>query len=193
MIKPISEIKKWLKDNLDNERYIHSLSTAICAASMAKKFGLDEEKAYLTGLVHDCAKCISTEKSLEILDKIDWLNSCELINPKTYHAPCGAYIAENEFGITDKEILSAIASHTIGKIGMSTFEKVIYLADKIETETRDKNWCYLVSDVLEEENGLNKALLACYSITIKSLVDRNLKICLPTIEIYNELLNNIKT
>lgn len=52
-----TEILKWLKDNLNEERYIHTLGTAECARELAKKYRLDSEKAYLAGLLHDCAKC----------------------------------------------------------------------------------------------------------------------------------------
>ena len=47
--------KEWLKANLNTERYEHSLGTAECAGILAKKFGLDEDKAILCGLLHDCA------------------------------------------------------------------------------------------------------------------------------------------
>ena len=62
----------------------------------------------------------------------------EFDNPKTHHAPVGAYIARKEFGIKDEEILSAIRWHTLGKVDMTIFEKIIFLADKIETRTRPK-------------------------------------------------------
>ena len=74
---------------------------------------------------------------------------------------------------------------------MTIFEKIVFLADKIEPNTRDKNWRNHILGVLEQENGLNRALLECYEYTIKSLVDRELKICLTTIKIYNELLDNV--
>ena len=46
-----------------------------------------------------------------------------------------------------------------------------------------------IREALREDNGLNKAMLICYKNTIKSLVDRNLKICPDTIDVYNELLS----
>ena len=70
---------------------------------------------------------------------------------------------------------------------MSDFDKIIFLADKIELNTRDKEYSDKIRSILEENNGLNKALLKCYKETIKSLVKRDLKICLLTIEIYNKL------
>ena len=182
-----TEILKWLKDNLNEKRYIHTLGTADCAKELAKQFGLNEDKAYLAGLLHDCAKCFPNEELLDIIHKHLDVEECEMLNYKTLHAPVSAYIAETEFGITDKEILSAIRWHTLGKLDMSDFEKIVFIADKIEPNTRDKEYSDKIRELIAQENGLNKALLKCYKETIKSLVKRDLKICLLTIEIYNKL------
>lgn len=181
------EIKEWLKQNLNEERYIHSLGTAECAKELAGKFNFDSGKAYTAGLLHDCAKCFSNEKLLEIIQENLEVEEAEMLNYKTLHAPVSAHIAKEQFGVTDREILSAIRWHTLGQIDMSDFEKIIFLADKIEPNTRDKEYSAIIRSYLEEENGLNKALLKCYKETIKSLVKRDLKICLLTIEIYNKL------
>lgn len=181
------EILKWLKNNLSEERYIHTLGTAQKAAQLAKKYALDEEKAYIAGLLHDCAKCFDNEKLLSIIKEHLQVEECEMLNYKTLHAPVSAYIAQTEFGVEDDEILSAIRWHTLGKLEMSDFEKIIFLADKIEPNTRDKDYREKIETFLLEENGLNKAILKCYKETIKSLVKRDLKICLLTIEIYNKL------
>jgi hydrolase, HD family len=182
-----TEILKWLKDNLNDERYFHTIGTAQCAKELAVKYDLDCEKAYLAGLLHDCAKCFSNEKLLDIIHQNLDVEECEMLNYKTLHAPVSAYIAEKEFNVKDKEILSAIRWHTLGKLEMSDFDKIIFLADKIEPNTRDKEYSDKIRSILEENNGLNKALLKCYKETIKSLVKRDLKICLLTIEIYNKL------
>ncbi|PWL73682.1 phosphohydrolase [Candidatus Gastranaerophilales bacterium] len=183
------EIKKWLKENLNDERYIHSLGTAECAVELAVKFGLDSEKAYIAGLLHDCAKCFSKEKLKQIINDHLQVEECEMLNYKTLHAPVSAYIAQKDFGVEDNEILSAIRWHTLGKSDMTTFEKIIFLADKIEPNTREEKYRNEILEILNEENGLNLALLRCYKETIKSLVKRELKICLTTINIYNHLLD----
>jgi len=175
-----TEILKWLKDNLNEERYIHTLGTAECARELAIKYRLDSEKAYLAGLLHDCAKCFSNDKLLDIIHKHLQVEECEMLNYKTLHAPVSAYIAEKEFHVTDKEILSAIRWHTLGKLDMTDFEKIIFLADKIEPNTRDKEYSSEIRSLLDEEKGLDKALLRCYKETIKSLVKRDLKICILT-------------
>ena len=190
-MKTINEIKKWLQENLDKDRFYHTLGVADCAKDLAKKYNLNEEKAYLAGLLHDCAKCYDNEVLLEILTDKMHCNMEELLNPKTYHSPAGAYLAKEMFDVCDREILNSIYCHTVGREEMTDFEKIIFLADKIEPNTRDESWRNHVLEVLKEQNGLNKALLECYEYTIKSLVDRKLKICLTTIKIYNELLDNV--
>ena len=181
------KIKEWLKENLNEERYSHSLGTAECAKELADKFNLNSEKAYIAGLLHDCAKCFSTEMLLEIIKNNLDVEESEMLNYKTLHAPVSAYYAEKEFGVSDKEIISAIRWHTLGQIDMTDFEKIIFLADKIEPNTRNKEYREEILNILQEPNGLNKALLKCYKETLKSLVKRDLKICLLTVEIYNKL------
>ncbi len=185
------EIKLWLKKNLNEERYIHTLGTAETAEKLARRFGLNEQKAYIAGLLHDAAKCFSNEKLLEIIQENLEVEESELQNYKTLHAPVSAFIAEKDFGVTDKDILSAIRWHTLGKLDMTDFEKIVFLADKIEPRTREAERSAEITKCLDEDNGINKALLKCYKNTIKSLVKRDLKICLLTIEIYNQLETNI--
>ena len=180
-----------MKEHLSEKRYIHSLGTAKCAKDLAKKFNENEDKAYVAGLLHDCAKCFENDKLLEIINNNLEIDESELMNYKTLHAPVSAFCANKDFGICDQEILSAIRWHTLGKKDMTNFEKIIFIADKIEPNTRDEDYRKKICTLLEENDGLNKALLECYKETIKSLVKRNLKICPLTIEIYNNLLSNL--
>ena len=114
-MKTIEYIKTWLGENLSEKRYNHSLGCAQTAKKLAEIYNLDEEKAYLTGLIHDCAKNFENEKSLDIIKntiKTGFLEN-ELKNHKTYHAIVGAYLAKKEFEIEDEQIISAIRCHTI--------------------------------------------------------------------------------
>ena len=185
----IDYVKNWLKANLNAERYEHSLGTAECALNLAELLGIDKEKAYFTGLIHDCAKCLPKDETINIIkNNLSFsLENGEFENPKTHHAPAGVYVAKKEFGTVEEEILSAIRWHTIGKINMTDFEKIIFIADKIEERTRPPEFANPIREALKKD-GLDAALLVCYKNTIKSLVDRNLTICTQTINIYNDLL-----
>lgn len=189
-------IENKLKECLSEERYKHTLGCAHCAIELAKKYNLDEQKAFLAGLLHDCAKCKPNDELLKIIkEKLKDVDESELQNYKTLHAPVGAYFARTIYGIEDGEILDAIRCHTIGKVNMSLFEKIIFLADKIESYTRDKKYSEEIWGILNENNGekgLDLALLRCFKETIKSLVNRELKICKTTIDVYNELLDKVK-
>ena len=188
----LEDADKWLKDNLNEKRYQHSIGTAECAKELAQKFGQNEQRAYIAGLLHDCAKCFCDEKLLEIIDTyLDDVDEDERSNKKTLHAPASYYIAKTVFGVEDTEILSSIRWHTLGKTEMTDFEKIIFLADKIELRTRSEEYRKKIIKDLESKNGLNKAILACYKETIKSLVDRDLKICPLTVEIYNMMEKSI--
>lgn len=179
-----------LKSCLNEKRFLHSIGCAHCAVELAKKFNLDEKKAYVAGLLHDCAKGFEMDDMLKIAKDMG-LNEDEANNFKIVHAPVSAYIAKKEYNVVDDEILSAIRWHTLGYVNMSDFEKIIFLADKIESNTRNPQHRDRILEILSEENGLNKAILICYKETIKSLVDRNLKINQTTIDIYNALLSGL--
>lgn len=189
----IDDIKKYLKENLSEEKYLHSLGTAQASVAIAEKVGFDIEKAYLAGLVHDCAKGMALDELLKCCQKADFeFEEGELENCKVLHAPVGKLIAKEKFGIVDDEILDAIRWHTLGRCEMALLEKIVFLADKIEPETRGSDEYVRRLKNLDCSNGLEKEIFECYAYTIKSLVDRNLKICSKTIDVYNSLLKFLK-
>ncbi len=181
-------ILDWLKENLTEERYEHTLGTAECARILAEMFDEDPDKAELAGLLHDNAKCYPSEKLLEIIkEKIPEIPECELLNYKTYHAPVGAYIACHEFNVEDEEIINSIKYHTLGRVDMTKFEMIIFIADKIEARTREKAHQDKIWRIIKEK-GLKPAMFVLFSDTIKSLVQRRLPICPVTIDVYNSLI-----
>ena len=189
----IDEIKKYLKENLSEEKYLHSLGTAQACFDIAQKIGYDTEKAFLAGLLHDCAKSMRGDEALILCQKAGLvLEDGEDENLKVLHAPAGCIVASERFGVQDKEILDAIRWHTLGRVDMSLLEKIVFLADKIEPETRGREEYQRRLANVELHNGLEVEIFECYSYTIKSLVDRKLKICSKTIEVYNSLLKFLK-
>lgn len=187
----MEKIINWLKENLSEERFIHSLSVAETAKEMAKEYGLDETKAELAGLLHDCAKEVPYDEMKKIIKENNLIiDEDEIKARKVLHAPLSAYFAKKLFGITDEEILSAIRFHTIGKINMTTMEKIIYLADKIEPKTRIEPYFEELRQELKNTDSLDKTILLSFKMTIKSLVDRNLPINYKTVEVYNCILNS---
>ncbi len=182
------ELKQKLRSCLNEERYIHSLGVMEMAVKLAGEYNLNREKAEIAGLLHDCAKCLKNE---ELIKYSNLFEDCEKISSKTWHAPAGAIIAQKEYDINDEEILSAVRWHTIGRKNMSDFEKIIFLADKIEHRTREAGFREKIENVLNSSHNLDLALLKSFKLTIKSLLKRSLPVCYQTIDVYNSLIRNI--
>lgn len=129
----IYEIKSRLLKELNPRRYEHTIGVASTAFCLALKHGEDSEKAYIAGLLHDCAKCFSEEKSLNLCKKYDVsLSEFEKKNASLIHAPLGAAYAKNKYNIEDNDILEAIRWHTTGKPDMNNLEKIVFIADYME-------------------------------------------------------------
>lgn len=127
------EMRKKLKKSLDKQRYEHTkgvMYTAGCLA-MANEYSI--EKAMTAGLLHDCAKCLSTSEKISLCKDNDVIISAvEMENPGLLHAKAGAILAKKEYDITDPEILHAIKVHTTGEPGMNLLDKIVFVADYIE-------------------------------------------------------------
>ncbi len=84
-------------------------------------------------MLHDLARLYSEERLLaECAQRGVPISDFERANPIVLHAPLSAELARADFGVTDPEVLSAIAKHTLGAGEMSVLDCVLYLADGLE-------------------------------------------------------------
>ena len=60
------EVKK--EFTADKARYWHTIGVAETSACLAMRYGVDMQKAFTAGLLHDCAKCYSDEQLIEICE-----------------------------------------------------------------------------------------------------------------------------
>lgn len=129
----IEDIDTKLRKKLSSGRYTHTLGVAYTAACMAMRFGEDMEKAYIAGLLHDCAKCISDdEKIRRCKENGIEISEAEYATPSLLHAKLGAWYACHKYDVHDEEICSAIRYHSTGRPYMTLLEKIIFTADYIE-------------------------------------------------------------
>lgn len=114
-------------------RYAHSLRVARLAGALAAAHGEDPDKARLAGLYHDLARLYGNERLLaECAARGMAIDAFESANPIVLHAPLGAELAREWFGVEDEAILSAIRKHTVGAARMSRLDTIVYLADGLE-------------------------------------------------------------
>lgn len=129
----IEAINAKLHSVLTPKRYKHTQGVAQESLQLAKRYGADTDKAYMAGLLHDCAKCFTDEEKLELCDRYGLiLDDILKSQPDLTHSFLGAKIAKEEYGINDSEVLDAIAYHTTGRPNMSILEKIVFIADYIE-------------------------------------------------------------
>lgn len=134
-MKAISKIDliKTLEQELNYKRFIHTLAVAGTAASLAMCYGADVEKAELTGLLHDCAKCLDVRKMQRLCEKAGIeVSPLEKNSGSLLHSKAGSVLAAEKYGIDDADMCNAIRYHTTGRPGMSLLEKIIFVADYIE-------------------------------------------------------------
>ncbi len=122
---------------LSPKRYIHSLAVAELAQRWAGLYGLDRERAYIAGLLHDVARDLPEQGLLSAAGQYQIpVDQVILENPLILHAQVGAAFIRTEWQILDAQILEAVARHTIPEPDMSDLAKVIYLADICEPNRR---------------------------------------------------------
>ncbi|ELR96475.1 bis(5'-nucleosyl)-tetraphosphatase (symmetrical) YqeK [Gloeocapsa sp. PCC 73106] len=123
----------WLTENVSKQRLSHIIGVEQMARELARLHSLDEEKAAIAGLMHDLAKFFPPDILLEIAQTHQiTIDPICLVNPHLLHADVSAIVAQQEFGIEDPEILSAISNHTLGQVNMSDLACVVFVADALE-------------------------------------------------------------
>ncbi len=116
-----------------DHRFEHSVRVARCADLLAQRHAADAARARVAGMLHDLARLYSAADLLaECAARGIPAGDFERVNPIVLHAPLGAALAREEFGIDDGAILSAIEKHTLAAREMSRLDCVLYLADSLE-------------------------------------------------------------
>lgn len=126
-------VLQWLATAVPEKRLQHILRVEAMAIALAEQHQLPIAPAQQAGLMHDLAKCFPAPKLLAIAAAEGWqLDPAEVLCPHLLHAPVGAVVARDTFGVQDEQILQAIANHTLGSPDMDDISCVVYLADTLE-------------------------------------------------------------
>ena len=177
-----------LKSNLSENRFKHSMNVADCAKELAIRFNCDENKAYLTGLLHDCSTKYNSDEMIALARKIRLKTTEEeLKNPvSSLHAALSAYIAERDYGVHDKEILQAIAYHSSGGINMTALDKIIGLADAIEPSRTGSE----IDNIrVIAKNDLNEAYFAKHIFYMINAIRNQIYLSDVKVNVYNYLVS----
>lgn len=149
---------------------IHTLQVRYNILNLAKRFGIDEEKAVAAALLHDISSLIPTSNYLETAE----LYGLEILPeerriPLLLHQKLSRVIAVETFNISDKEVLNAIACHSTLRKNASDLDKILFLADKLSWKPEDlPPFMPLVNNQLR--HSLNGAVY-CYLFNYRQQLD----------------------
>ena len=154
----LKQAKELVRSRLSDKRYEHTINVKKMAVKLAKRYGVDEDKAALAALLHDSAKEISKDEMRSLMQAYPvYAQACEARPTPVWHGICAAILARTEWGVTDEAVLSAIACHTAGKAGMTQLDKILYLADMTSAE---RDWPGVEKLRKLEMKDLDAAMLA---------------------------------
>ena len=182
-----AKILEYIRNNLKESRLQHTFRVAETAVAMAGREGADERRAEIAALLHDCARNLPAERLNSLVDELG-LPERYRNNVNLAHSKVGAAFAQSLFGIDDREILDAVSYHTTGRSGMTTLEKIVFLADALEPG-RDYPGVEAIRDAAEE--SLDRGCLKSLEGTIEFLKAADKFIDNDTIEAFNDIKEKI--
>lgn len=138
-IEKIAEVDSYIRKNLSEKRYIHSVEVAKMSYLIADKVDLDCDKAYLSGLAHDIAREINKELLSVSIKDISGLSNDFLELHALYHGPVGAKFLVEKFHINDSDILNGVKYHSVGHPNMGNLAKCVFVADYISADRKHIN------------------------------------------------------
>ena len=196
--KVLDAMRYELEKHISGKRLEHSMAVEFEAAALGTLFGMSEDdvnKLRAAAILHDITKGMDTVAQIDLCKEYGIeLTMDDLKSPKVLHSITGAEMAKRLFpDYVDETIYLAIKNHTAGRVGMSIFEKLIYLADYIEA-TRTFSDCvrlrefFYESDTLPTAKHLNKTLLLSFDMTLRVLMTEGAYIHPRTVAARNGIL-----
>ena len=126
------DVRELLCRNGKEKTFRHVSEVAGVCKTLAEMFGLDTQKSMIGGMLHDIGAVIAPADMLEYALEYE-LELCEAERkyPFLLHQRISEIIAEEFFGIREREVLSAIGCHTTLKAKPTDYEMVLFIADKL--------------------------------------------------------------
>ena len=175
----VEYLREYIRPLMTEYRYRHSLGVEKQAVKMARRFGADQRKAALAGILHDVCKDMPKGALLQNILESGIINGIDFkASPQLIHSYAGALYLQSHMDIHDTEVIEAVRYHTTARAGMSLLETVVYLAD-LTSEDRE------YPDVGEMrrlcDTDLRKAMIHALTHTVKELTRKQKPICPDTL------------
>ena len=196
-----SKIKNYLKENLSEKRYSHTLAVADECMYYADIFGLSEDERdtlYKAALFHDITKEKTPDEHISIcrVYNIEF-DKAYISTPALFHSLTGGVFARELFpsDCTD-EVKDLIDTHTTGRENMTLLQKILFLADSTEATRRHAS-CIELREFFHNNAAdddpkilLDRTIVKSLDGTISYLLHTGRPIAIETVRARNYLLKN---
>ncbi len=196
-----NELKEYLKSNLSEKRYSHTLAVAEECMYYADVFGLcdrDRDILLRAALFHDITKEKTPDEHIALcrVYNIEF-DEAYLSTPALFHSLTGGAFARNLFpSLCTDEVTELIDTHTTGRENMTTLQKILFLADSTEA-TRKHESCIELrayfhnnAAVTDPKLLLDRAIIRSLDGTISYLLKTGRPVAVETVKARNYLLKN---
>lgn len=179
---------KKIKNFLSEKRLLHTFRVLKVSLFLAKKYGVNQKKIFISAILHDIGKDIQISKQRKIIKKLKDKKLLQI--PSIWHCFTGEVIAKKIFKIKDKQILNAIKYHSTGNLKMGNIGKIIFVADFIEPGRK-----YLSSVFIRKKMNtsieLDKLVLLVLEKKLVYLINEKKIIHKNSIDFWNKAVLNL--
>jgi predicted HD superfamily hydrolase involved in NAD metabolism len=182
-----AQVSAWASARLEAERLVHVRGVVETAARLAGRYAPDQVmRVRLAGWLHDVAKHWDDDELLRYAESHYLpISAAERDVPMLLHGAVGYALAAEAFGLDDPQVQSACALHTTGAPGMTTADKIVFIADLIEP-TRPDHRVGAVRRLVEHD--LDEALLCAVDTVFRHLIRRQRLIDPRAFALRNQLI-----
>lgn len=132
---PVDAVNQ-LQQCISEKRFHHCLGvmeTAFELADAWKQYDIDRTHLAWAALFHDCAKELNKKQREALPSDGRIVYGKELMRlPTLVHAPHGALMLKDTFGVSDYGVLMAVAYHPTGHPNLTPLGWAVYIADYLE-------------------------------------------------------------
>lgn len=154
-------------------RVLHIFGVLQTCLSLGAIHGGDPYKLTLAALLHDCAKNVGREDTLELARTgAIALDPTDMEYPAIWHGAVAAHQARTAYGIEDDEVLQAVEHHTLGCENPSRTLQILMCADYCEP-TREQRDAEQTRRIVRLD--LRAGLLAILHLKIEDLIKKDQK------------------
>lgn len=187
-------VQQWVRPRVSDKRYKHIVGVVNVARRLAEAIGCDVNMAEMGGWLHDACKEWKDTALVEEARKFKIpFGPIEERQGHLLHGPVAAEVARTELGITNDELLKAIAEHTLGNVPMSKLSEVLFLADCLE-ESRSHDYTSPIWAALDIDDRIDvaRAMVTATDMGLLHLMETARAIHPRTIDVRNYYLDRMK-